>query len=297
MRSTFVALALLALAAPGRAQDAKVYDLRGPAPVAGAKLEVASTFTMKDADAVIKVAGQTVEFKQTIASTETHQLTVVAVDGRKVTKSKKKVVKDSTESSVTIGGQDKADTKAGDFEGETILSERDGEKWKNSLVDTAPSAKQKKKLAKMHGPEGDDEMYPAEKVKVGHAWKTDASALTKNFGESLTDLKGSLNSKFLRVEMVDGEECAVVESKGTITGESDGGDDEDEGEDAKDAPKLAVEMELNTLTYRSLKTGLDVKSSFTGKMKMSGKRSIQGMDAEISIEGPISGEETEAVAK
>ena len=71
---------------------------------------------------------------------------------------------------------------------------------------------------------------PPRAVAVGHAWKTDASALTKNFGEAFTDLKGSLNSKFLRVEMVDGEECAVIEAKGTITGESDAGDgDDDEG--------------------------------------------------------------------
>ena len=43
-------------------------------------------------------------------------------------------------------------------------------------------------------------------------------ALQRVFGGSITELKGKLSMRFVRVETFDGEECAVVESKGKITG-------------------------------------------------------------------------------
>ncbi len=109
----------------------------------------------------------------------------------------------------------------------------------------------------------------------------DASALQKVFGGSITELKGKLKMKFVKVEKIDGEDCAVIEAEGKITGVAK----EDEG-------TLDVELELKGTTWRSVKTGMDVKDSAAGKIKMSGKISMDGADVDLVLTGPITIEST-----
>ena len=73
-----------------------------------------------------------------------------------------------------------------------------------------------------------------------------------------------------------GEKCAVVSAKGRITGIAK----EDEGD-------MNVELTMDGLTWRSLKSGLDVKDQAKGRMRMSGKVDMDGVKAELDLEGPI----------
>lgn len=282
-RATWAAALVLAGAAGlTRGQDDKTYDLRGPAPQKGQVVVGQSVFKITDADVKLKVAGMELEAKQTMTATEEEEVTFQAVDGRQVTKARTKVVREKVETTVTLGGADMSDTKDGDLDGEVIVSERTGPgKWKHSLVDTKPNEKQQKDLDRRVGPESDDELYPADKVKVGHAWEVDAAALQKVFGGSIVDLKGKLKAKFVKVEAVNGEECAVVEMSGTIKGIAKA----DEGD-------LAVEMDLTGTTWRSVKTGVDVKDKAKGRVKMSGKLEMDGQGIDIALEGPFTIEGT-----
>ncbi|MBN9517387.1 hypothetical protein J0H58_02535 [bacterium] len=258
-------------------QDAAEYDLRGPAPVKGQVVVKKSTFKIKDAKVAIKVAGMVLDAKQTLTAVEEEEVKFLAVEGRQVTKAQTRMMKEHVTTVTTLAGQDMDDEKDGDLQGEVIISERTpAGKWKHTLVDSRPTAKQKKELDKRVGPENDDDLYPEGKVKVGHKWTVDASALQRVFGGSITELKGKLGMRLVRVEMFDGEECAVVESKGKITGVAK----EDEGD-------LNVELDMEGLTWRSLKTGLDVKDTAKGRIRMSGKVEMDGQALDLDLSGPI----------
>ena len=278
-RATWAVLAaVLAGAGLSRGQDDKTYDLRGPAPKKGQVLTSKTVFKIADAAVRLKVAGMELDAKQTMTATDEEEVTFLAVDGRQVTKARTKVVREKVETAIALGGaEEPPETKDGDLDGEVIVSERTGPgKWKHSLIDSKPTEKQQKDLDKRVGPESDDDLYPDGKVKVGHAWEVDAAALQKVFGGSIQELKGKLKAKFVRVEEVAGEECAVVEMSGTIKGVAK----EDEGD-------LAVEMDMAGTTWRSVKTGVDVKDRAKGRLKMSGKLTMDGQKLDIVLEGPF----------
>lgn len=262
----------------GRAADDETYDLRGPAPEVGQKFHSKGTLKIKDADTTIKIGGQSVELKMTILATSEEEAKVLAVKGRDVTKCQVKLIKDRAD----ITAMDNTHTEPSSLEKETIISERDGTKWKHSLVDTKPTDKQKKELDNRNGIENDDDLYPKEKVKIGHTWTVDASALAKMLGNTFTDVKGKVNQKFTKVEELDGEKVAVVESTAKITAKM-----KDEGE-----PTVDVEMEMKITTWKSLKTGVAVREKFDGKIKMAGTVKMEDVKAEMTLSGPISGDST-----
>ena len=280
MRATKLAIGMVLLLSGAirlSAREDAAVDLRGPAPKKGEVTVSKSVFKIKNADVKLQVAGMKLEAKQTLTATEEDKIKVLAVEGRQATKVQTKITKEKVETITSLGGQDMDDTKAGDLEGEVIISERskDG-KWKHSLVDNKPNDKQKKQLDKRVGPENEDELYPEGKVKVGHTWTVEASALQRVFGGSITDLKGKLKMKFVKLEEVDGEMCAVIEAVGVIKGVAK----EDEG-------TLDVELDMVGTTWRSVKTGLDVKDKAKGTIKMSGKIEMDGVKVDLALEGPF----------
>jgi hypothetical protein len=282
MRATGLVLVLLAAAGVTRAADE--YELRGPAPTKGQVVTSKTTFVLKDATVTLKAAGMNIEAKQSMTATSEERVEALAVEGRQITKAQTKIVKDAADIVMTIGDNEQKETKDGELQGETLISERGAKgKWKHALVDVKPNDKQKKELDKRVGPESDDDVYPEGKFKVGHEWTVDAATLQRIFGGSITDLKGKLKLKFVKVETLDGQECAVIESSGKISGVAK----EEEG-------TLDVEMEFKGTTWRSLKTGVDIKDKATGKMKMSGTLEMGGVKIEMVVDGPVSIESTTA---
>jgi hypothetical protein len=279
--------ALLSLAAgvgKTTAQDDKTYDLRGPGPTKGQVFLTKQTLKIKDADTTLKIMGMTLKVKVTMDVVGEEEQKVLTVDGRNVTKSQSKIIKERADVSTDLGGMNMTQTMPTELEGEVVISERIGEgKWKHSLVDTKPTDKQKKELDNRNGIENDDDLYPAEKVKVGHSWKVDAKALTKLFGNSFTEVKGELKQKFLKIEDVGGEECAVIESTGLVKGKM---------KDEDGQPTLDVEMDLKVISWRAVKTGVDVKEKFEGKIKLAGTQKIDDAKVEITLSGPLTGEGT-----
>jgi len=262
-------------------------DLRGPAPQKGQVVVHTSTFQIKNAAVTIKAGDTTIDARQTLKAVEEEEVKYLAVDGRQVTKAQTRVVKDKVDTVTTIMDNPMRDSKDGDLLGEVIVSERSAAgKWKHTLVDTRPTAKQKKELDKRVGPESDDDLYPAGKVKVGHKWTVEAATLQRVFGGSISELKGKLNLTLVRVEELDGEACAVITSKGKVTGVAK----EDDGD-------LKVEMELDGTTWRSLKTGIDVKDQAKGTMRMSGKTESDGQSLDLELVGPITIEGTARLKK
>jgi hypothetical protein len=266
----------------GRAADDETFDLRGPAPEKGQVFLSKGTLKIKDADTTMKVAGNSISMKLTLLVTSEEEAKVLAVNGRDVTKCQTKIIKERADVTANIGGEDMNHTEPTALESETVISERDGKTWKHSLVDTKPSDKQKKELDTRNGIENDDDLYPTEKVKVGHKWTVDAAALNKLLGNSFTDVKGKVNQVFTKIEELDDEKVAVINSKAKLTAKM-----KEDGE-----PTVDVEMELNVTTWKSIKTGIAVKEKFDGKIKLSGTVKMDDIKAEMTLNGPLSGEST-----
>ncbi len=266
----------------GRAADDDVFDLRGPAPQKGQVFVSKGTLKIKDADTTMKVAGQTINLKLTMNVTSEEEAKVLEVDGRDVTKCQTKLIKERADVTANVLGQEMSHTEPSVLEKETIISTRDGKKWKHVLVDNAPTDKQKKELDNRNGIENDDDLYPKDKVKVGHTWEVDAAALNKMLGNSFAEVKGKIKQKFVKVEEIDGEKVAVIESTGTISGKM-----KDDG-----VPSVDTKMTLKITTWRSLKTGVAVKEKFEGKIELSGKVKMEDTEVEMTLSGPISGEST-----
>jgi hypothetical protein len=110
----------------------------------------------------------------------------------------------------------------------------------------------------------------------------DAAALAKMLGNSFTDVKGKVKQTFVKIEELDGETVAVVESDAKLTAKM-----KDDG-----VPSVDVEMEMKLTTWKALKTGVAVKEKFAGKIKMSGTVKMDDIKAELTLSGPISGEST-----
>lgn len=263
-----------------RAADDETYDLRGPAPKEDQVFVSKGTMTIKDADTTMKIAGQELALKLTLVVTSEEEAKVLEVKDREVTKCRTKVVKERADVTATFGGQEMSQTEPTALEKEIIISERDGKKWKHALVDNKPNEKQKKELDSRLGIENDDDLYPKDKVKVGHTWTVDAAALNKLLGNSFTEVKGKVNQKFTKVEEVDGEKCAVVDSTAKITAKM-----KEDGE-----PSVDVEMDLKITTWKSLKTGVSVKDKYSGKIKLAGTVKMDDAAVEMTLSGPLSGE-------
>lgn len=278
------AVGLCAALAPGRAAD-DTFDLRGPAAEKGQVFVSKSTMTIKEADTTMKIAGQELTLKMTLVATNEEEAKVLAMSGRDVTKCQTKVVRDEAKVTGTLMGMDLPEmTEPGALDKTTIISEKADGKWKHTLVDDKPSDKQKKELDTRNGIENDDDLYPKEPVKVGHKWTVDASALSKLLGNAFSDVKGKVSQTFTKTEELNGETVAVVESAAKISAKM-----KDDGE-----PTMDVEMDLKIKTWKSLKTGIAVKETFTGTIKLDGTVKMEDMKVEMKLSGPISGESTTA---
>jgi len=289
---SFLSMSFLCVVGIARAADDEVYDLRGPAPKKGQIFRATSTFSMKKGKISLTVGaaagenepGLKIEGSMDMASSSEKEVEVLAVDGRNVSKIRSKIIKDETVREITIMGNTKTEPVKKELQGEIVYSEFDKtkNKWKHVLEDTQPSEEQRKELKNFDDPENDDELYPAQKIKVGHAWKIDPAAFKKILGSKFTEAKGKGNSKFLRVEKLGNEMCAVIETEIDIRGKLK----EDDGD-------IYIEMIGKLMTYRSLDLCVDMKFSVEGTAKFLGK-----MDqVDVRFEGKITSEGKSEIKK
>lgn len=259
----------------------QTYDLRGPAPQKGMTFRTTTILKIKDADTTLKVMGQSLKMKMSMKMESDEEQKILEVNGREVTKSQAHIHKERAVITSDFGGGMEI-TQPTELEGQTIISELVGKgKWKHRLLDVQPTEKQKKELDNRIGVENDDELFPEGKVAVGHQWEVPADALRKMFGNSIIDVKGKIRQKFVRVEKLDGEECAVIESEGKIKGKMKNEDGE---------PTIDVIMELKATAWRSLKTGVELKGNFSGRIELSGTQKVDDAEVMIEMQGPFSGE-------
>ncbi len=290
IRFLFVAAALnlaaSAFAAPLPKDE--VYDLRGPAPKKGLVSRDTMRFTMKNANIELDLGGDMkLDGKMDMTSFTEKEEEILAVDGRNVTKVRTKLLKDEMDRKTTLRGQEpQKENEKKTLVGEIIFSELTKNGWKHSLEDATPSDKQKKELKDFDNPENDDDLFPAERVKAGHAWDIDPKAFKKVLGSKMTDPKGTGKAKFVRVETFDGEPCAVIEMDIDIKGRLKQEDSD-----------LEVHLKGKIVSYRSIAEGIDRKFSINGDAKFAGTVEEDGMKLKMEFSGKMSGDGTSKILK
>lgn len=124
-----------------------------------------------------------------------------------------------------------------------------------------------------------DYLFPQGEVSVGDAWKISSESLAAmNPMMEMANVSGSGNAKFLRIEKVGGEDAAVINLEVTFSGRME------------NAPGMGfdVTMTMNGLLYRSLATGVFVKTDLAGQMNGTGGMSQGGMNMTMQMSGPMS---------
>ena len=280
-QASFLAIAVLVGLIGNVCAADETFDLRGPAPKKGQSFKDTMKFSMKDAEVSIGLGDVKLEGKMDMTSIAEKEEEILGVDGRNITKLRTKLLKDDTTTKMAFAGMMQNDTKKKSLVGEIIFSELKDGKWKHVLEDTKPSDEQAKELKNFDNPENDDELFPAEKVKVGHAWDIEAKAFKKLFGSRVTDAKGTGKGKFLRTEKIGDDLCAVIEMDIDLKAKMK----EDENE-------FDVEMKGKIISFRSIADGLDVKFSINGTAKFDGTVNEDGMKAKLVFSGKMAGEGT-----
>ena len=252
------------------------HDLRGPAPKKGQVYVDHSVFTMKNADISIAIGGINLEGKMDMTHTTEKNVEFLGVDGRKVVKLRTKVLKDETKRKTNIGGEAQDETEKRELTGEIVFSELTKDGWKHTLEDTKPSEKQLKELKSFEEPLPDDDLYPDQKIKVGHAWDVSAEALKKVLGSKVEKIAGKGKSKFLRIEKVGDEDCAVVETELEIKATM-----------KEDENLIDVDLKGKVTVHRSIKHCVDLKSHMDGSATFAGKIDEDGMKADIKFSGKL----------
>lgn len=276
----FACVALVAVGAGFAFAQAEEHDLRGPGPQKDTPYVTDGKLTVTAADATMTRGKDVVKFKLTLTAVLNEEVTVLEANGREVTKFATKVNRDRVE---TVGlAKDAKYLETSVLEQETITGVRDGKGWKWSLASGKPTDPQAKELTERGGFENADALYPEGKVKVGHAWTADTGAVSPILSHALTGVKGELKRTFARVEMQAGEPCAVIGSTGKVSGKMKGNGD----------PSPTADIDLTHTAWKSLKTGLVVRETFEGKLKVGGGVKDGDTVTMLEINGPITGEST-----
>jgi hypothetical protein len=211
---------------------------------------------------------------------------ILGVDGRDVTKLRTKVLKDEIADKTTLDGKTESKTEKKSLVGEIVYSEKTKNGWKHSLEDAKPSEKQEKELKDFDDPINDDDLYPDGNVKVGHAWDIDAKAFKKIVGSKMTDAKGTGKGKFVRIDTLNGETCAVIEIEFDFKARLKQEDSD-----------FQIAMKGKLTSYRSIAEGIDLKFSIDGTAKFDGDVEEDGMKIPMVFSGKMNVEGATTIKK
>ena len=170
-----------------------------------------------------------------------------------------------------IAGQKLPDAKNVDpIEGKTVILTKKAGKWSAKLVgeDTEDSLQEDvEKMAKSMNKNTDKSIIGTKPRKVGETWTVDAADVPDFLGDDTKNTTGSFKVTFKKVEIYEGEECAVLHYDVEMKGETESGE--------------IIGMKGKAIEYRSLKWCEGVKFSLKGTMTIDNE--AKGMH----IEGPM----------
>lgn len=254
----------------------ETYDLLGPPLEKGKTIKVTSSMEMKKANLIIEFMGQTLKGNADLKGEDEQRVTILETDGHRVIKTRTDVVKDQVTTKRSILGEGEEETKDGELVGRFVTSLWDKKDWTNTLEGNAPDDDQLEALETFIPLWQEMNLFPKEKVKVGHSWEPSIEDWAIAFGGKMKNVEGKIESTFTKVIDIDGDPCAVIESKVKFKGRL-----------PKEKEPLDVIVEGKLISHRSLKTGLDVEETFKGEFEFSGDLEEDGVKIKLSMSGPV----------
>jgi hypothetical protein len=261
----------------GVENNEQTVDLRGPAPQIGFKVREVCRIEGQRTDKLTNSRGQAVTLTGYMRGDIENLYTVEEVENDAVTKYQTKVIKgESTFSYLDPSGGKRTVDHIDDLAGEVIVSEKLPNMWSHTLLKSEPSLEQQKELIRWRSPFDDREQIPAGRHKPGTSWELDAIEIKKLLGIGVNAVSGKMKATFDRLEPYRGDECVVIEYKGTIR--------------ARSEPDEVLQERIETCylelaTHRSLRYGIGVKTSGVIITKSAGKVKIDGQNADFAGRG------------
>jgi hypothetical protein len=269
--------AVASLAAAAGCSSGPPQNLLGPAPQVGQVYRDEVKVTITNGTLTITAGGISETAQADIAVDGVYEEEILAVADGRVTKSRTRFVTERLKLTARSRGQTETHSDTGPLEGETVLSEKVGERWKNTLVGKAPNPRQQRDLSDFEPPASSKDYYPAEPVKPGHRWTVDGGKLRKLYGSLLQVEAGSLKLTFQRTIEADGELCAQIGEELDVRGKM-----RDEG-----GEWVQMELKATGTSRRSLKRGLTLGRTLIGNIRLSGTVTERGEQLQVTIEGPV----------
>jgi hypothetical protein len=268
----------LFLALPLAGCSKKTLDLVGPPLKVGDKVRSSKTLILEDASATITVGGSVIVGKMSLNARSSEVNEVLEVNAGRPGKVRTTVIEDVTERTMDINGNVDRDTERNLLDGRTYLATRVGDAWKFDLQGGGATDKIRSTLNKLArnymGPNEESDLY--RKAAVGESWKPDAVAVRRYFSDTIVEY-GNVNLKLEGVEQIDGQRCAVI----AITIDFRGKMLDDDNE------QFTMEVGATGKIYRSLDEYVDVRTSLTGTMTLSGETVRDGQTLQMKFSGPM----------
>lgn len=273
-------------------------NLRGPGPKVNQRLRTETVMMMENGQVEIdSVPGQTYRGRTyrppgapepvlgtfSMHNASTHDVTVVAVDGRQVSELRLTVVADDSRHSMSIDGHEERESARGSLVGRTIHQRREAGGTASTLEGDTPTPEQQKALDELDPIESDDEQYPSRSVKPGYAWTvTDRAVLQRILGGQMRVATGSMAMSFEQFVSFQVQPCALVKTSLNVSGSMPGDDGTDTG----------FTLVLEGSSHRSLESGYDLSTTLSGTLTLSRKDLVDGTPVKVRITGPVTLEGT-----
>jgi len=273
MKNTILSLtAFSAISLSLFADDAKTYVLakKDYVPPVGSVLETDESMNLKEGKMQMNLQGQPMDGVMSITESATEKVEVLAADKLRYT-----LIKSANQQKMVMMGQAMpAENKAKAIVGKAIILTRKDGKWSGALEEgkaTAEETLEIKGVVEKNNNRSDFKIYGDAPRKVGDEWEVDGSDLM-----GFDELEGKVKVKFVKVEKLNGTDCAVLDCSFEVKGYPE----EVQGAEMGVSGKVMV--------HRSLKDMIDVSTKFNGTMAMNGNMEPQpGMKIGMKMKGAM----------
>jgi hypothetical protein len=256
----------------------QTFDLRGHAPQVGFKVREHTKVVGTRTNTFSRRRRRTVSAKTDLVYDTEKVYTVKDVLNDDVCGYDTKVITgDITFSFVDPTGKKRSSEQLDDFAGEVIRSTNIDGNWNHTLLENQPTDKQQAALTRLRSWFEDRESLPDGEQKLGASWEVDQRHIDKLLRSAMSAVSGKVRATFVRLERHEGDLCAVIEYKGRIRGRVEFGENQER------IGSLVIDM----TNIRSLKYGIDVKTSGEVIIHSADTVKLQGADVEVATVGRI----------
>lgn len=254
-----------------------LYDLRARPHVTGDVVEFQSTLKITSGEMIFTEGDQLTNVPADFSVRSRSEVEIVSAGGGQVTGFREKILEGTTDVRITVGGNVVSNSKRNKLAGQTVLHTLKGGRWERTLESGSTDPVLLRELAELETPEVTGDVYPRERVKVGHAWKLSGDTLRDFVDTTAKSVTGTVWHEFESVGEHGGELCASI----VVTVDVEIRTVDDEGADA------IRRLKWSGMTMRSLAKGVDVSGSLRGYIELLGSNVDEGVKGDFKVRGPF----------